>query len=128
MLLHQARTAPDGDAALEYMQRAVDLGPDDPRVQSSVQLSMFNKLRADAFVAFLAETGNRYVITFRNSRPFTVPKARKEPEPYPPASVVQSVRTETASPVGDNGRQPEKQPAVPVARQLWIVPAADYSC
>ena len=66
------------------MQRAVDLGPDDPRVQSSVQLSVFNKLRADAFVAFLAETGNRYVITFRNSRPFTVPKARKEPEPYPP--------------------------------------------
>jgi len=84
-LLHQARTARDGDAAMEYVQSAVDLGPDDPRVQSSVQLSVFSKLSADAFVAFLAETGNRYVITFRNSRPFTVPKARNEPEPYPPA-------------------------------------------
>ncbi len=83
-LLHQARTARDGDAAMEYVQRAVDLGPDDPRVQSSVQLSVFRKLGADAFVAFLAETANRYVITFRNSRPFTVPKARSEPEPYPP--------------------------------------------
>ena len=83
-LLHEARTAPNSDDALEYVQRAVDLLPDDPRVQSTVQLSVFNKLANDAFLAFLAETDRRYVITFRNSRPFSVPKARNDPEPYPP--------------------------------------------
>jgi hypothetical protein len=83
-LLHKARTAGDRDTALEYVQRAVDLRPDDPRVLSSVQLSMFDKLSSDAFLAFLAETDGRYVITFRNSRPFSVPKARNEPEQYPP--------------------------------------------
>lgn len=84
-LLHQARTASNSDTALEYMQRAVDLQPDDPRVLSSVQLSVFNKLRSDAYLAFLAETDGRYVIQFRNSRPFTVPKARNEQQLYPPA-------------------------------------------
>ena len=61
-LLHDVRTAPNSDTALEYVQRAVDLRPDDPRVQSSVQLSLFNKLNSDAFLAFLGETDNKYVI------------------------------------------------------------------
>lgn len=83
-LLHEARTAPSGDLAMEYVQQAVNLRPNDPRVQSTVQLSLFRKLASDAFLAFLAETDGRYVITFRNSRPFSVPKARNEPEKYPP--------------------------------------------
>ncbi len=84
MLLHQARTAPDSDAALEYVQQAVDLLPDDPRVQASAQLRVFEKLNRDAFLAFLAETDKQYVIKFRNSRPFSVPKARGPQELYPP--------------------------------------------
>ncbi|MGZ6317305.1 MAG: hypothetical protein ACXWNQ_08605 [Anaerolineales bacterium] len=84
MLLHQARTAPDSDAALEYVQQAVDMLPDDPRVQASAQLRVFEKLNRDAFLAFLAETDKQYVIKFRNSRPFSVPKARGPQELYPP--------------------------------------------
>ncbi len=91
-LLHEARTARDGDTALEYVQRAVDLRPDDPRVQSSVQLNVFRKLSSDAFLEFLAETGNRYVVTFRNSRPFAVPKAWNQPEPYPPTHRTEAER------------------------------------
>ncbi len=85
MLLHQARTASDGDQALEFVQRAVEMHPEDPRVQSHVQLRLFEKLGSDAFLAFLAETEQRYVISFRRSRPISVPKARAEPEPYPPS-------------------------------------------
>ncbi len=83
-LLHKARTAHDSDQALQYVQRAVDLVPDDPRVQSTVQLNLFDKLSSDAFLAYLAETDRRYVISFRDSRPISVPKARNNPEPYPP--------------------------------------------
>jgi hypothetical protein len=85
MMLHRARTAPDGDAALEHMQHAVELMPDDPRVQASVQMSVFQKLNSDAFLAFVAEMDKRYVISFRGSRPFSVPKARADQEAYPPA-------------------------------------------
>ncbi len=91
-LLHKARTAGDGETALEYVQRAVDLLPDDPRVLSSVQLSMFEKLNSDAFLAYLAETDKSYVITFRNSRPFSVPKARAEAEQYPPTHRTEAER------------------------------------
>jgi len=84
MLLHQARTAHSPEEALEYAQRAVDMLPNDPRVQSTVQLRVFDKLSEDAFLGFLAETANRYVVEFRDSRPFSVPKARAEQEPYPP--------------------------------------------
>lgn len=84
MLLHRARTARDGEEAMEYVQKAVDILPDDPRVQSTVQLGVFSRLRADAFLAFLAETEKHYVIQFRHSRPFAVPKARGVVEPYPP--------------------------------------------
>ncbi len=83
-LLHQARTARSSEEALEYAQRAVDMLPNDPRVQSTVQLRLFDKLNQDAFLGFLAETDSRYVVEFRDSRPFSVPKARAEPEPYPP--------------------------------------------
>lgn len=85
MLLHQARTARSPEEALEYAQRAVDMLPNDPRVQSTVQLRLFDKLSQDAFLGFLAETANRYVVEFRDSRPISVPKARAEPEAYPPA-------------------------------------------
>jgi hypothetical protein len=83
-LLHEARIAPNSDVALEYIQRAVDLQPHDPRVLTGVQLSIFDKLRSDPFLAYLAEADGRYVIRFRNSRPFAVPTARNEQEYYPP--------------------------------------------
>ncbi len=84
LLLREARTARDPDQALQYLERAVAMVPDDPRVQSTVQLSLFDKLSSDAFLAYLAETDRRYVIAFRDARTFTVPKARNEPEQYPP--------------------------------------------
>ncbi len=84
LLLREARTAQDPDQALQSLERAVALVPDDPRVQSTVQLSLFDKLRSDAFLAYLAETDRRYVIAFRDARTFTVPKSRNEPEKYPP--------------------------------------------
>jgi hypothetical protein len=95
MLLHQARTARSSEEALEYVQRAVDMVPNDPRVQSTVQLRLFDKLSQDAFLGFLAETGNRYVVEFRDSRPFSVPKARGEPEPYPPTRRTEAERAMT---------------------------------
>jgi hypothetical protein len=85
ILLREARTARDPDQALQYLERAVAMVPDDPRVQSTVQLSLFDRLSSDAFLAYLAETDRRYVIAFRDARTFTVPKARNEPEKYPPA-------------------------------------------
>ncbi len=91
-LLRQARTARDSDQALQYLERAVAMVPDDPRVQSTVQLSLFDRLSSDAFLAYLAETDKRYVIAFRNARTFTVPKARNEPEQYPPARRTEAER------------------------------------
>ncbi len=91
-LLRQARTAGDSDQALQYLERAVAMVPDDPRVQSTVQLSLFDRLSSDAFVAYLAETDRRYVVAFRNARTFTVPKARNEPEQYPPARRTEAER------------------------------------
>jgi hypothetical protein len=82
-LLNASRSAQDPHTALEYAQRAVDALPDDPQVQESVQRSIFSTLKQDAFVAFLAETEKHYVITFRNSRPVVVPKARTQPEVFP---------------------------------------------
>ncbi len=94
MLLHLARTSPRADEAMEYVQRAVSLHPEDPRVLTTVQLSVFNRLRSDAFVAFLGETTQQYVVQFRRSRPFAVPKARAVPEAYPP--VVRRTEAERA--------------------------------
>jgi hypothetical protein len=82
-LLKASREAQDPHVALEYAQRAIDALPDDPQVQENVQRSVFTKLSQDAFVAFLAETDKHYVITFRNSRPVVVPKARTQPEIFP---------------------------------------------
>lgn len=84
-LLKASRTAQDPQIALEYAQRAADALPDDPQVQESVQRSVFSSLGQDAFVAFLAETDKHYVITFRNSRPVVIPKARTQPEIFPTA-------------------------------------------
>ncbi len=82
-LIRNSRAAQNPQAALEYAQRAVDVLPDDPKVQETVQRSVFSRLNQDAFVAFLAETDKHYVITFRNSRPVVIPKARAQPEIFP---------------------------------------------
>jgi len=82
-LLKASSEAPDHDTAVEYAQRAADAMPDGPQVQESVQHTVFTRLNQDAFVAFMAETGKHYVVTFRNSRPVVVPKARTQPEVFP---------------------------------------------
>src|SRR5262249_48738951 len=45
------------------------------------------------FIAYMAETEGSYVVSFRNSRPVAVPKARARPEPYPPDRPAAAHRT-----------------------------------
>ncbi len=71
--------------ALEYVQRAVELRPNDPAIQSGLRYILFNRFKQDPFVEFLAETDRDYVITLRGSRPVVVPKRRKRSEIFPPA-------------------------------------------
>jgi hypothetical protein len=92
-LLHKSYVAPDAQDALVYAQRAVDLLPDDPRVLDSVQRSMVEHLSQDAFIAFVKETDDNYIISLRNSRPLQVPKARAAPEVYPPSRLTPGERT-----------------------------------
>ena|SRR5688572_23448248 len=82
-LIRNSRKSQNPHVALEYAQRAADVMPDDPKVQESLQRSVFSRLNKDAFVAFLAETDKHYVITFRNSRPVVIPKVRAQPEVFP---------------------------------------------
>ncbi len=81
--LNLSAQAPDAHTAVDFAQRAIDLWPDDPRVQAGVQRSLLLRLGQDAFIAYLAETDRNYVVAFRNSRPVAVPKARAEPEEFP---------------------------------------------
>ncbi len=81
--LQMSRGAQDPQTALEYAQRAVDARPEDPVVQQSLLQLITEKLARDPFVAFLAETDRSYIVTFRNSRPIVVPKARANPETFP---------------------------------------------
>ncbi len=90
--LQLTHLADDPHTALEYAQRAVDLHPDDPRVQESLQRIVLEKLRCDPFVAFIAETERHYVVTFRNSRPIVIPKARANPDVFPPPQRTESER------------------------------------
>jgi hypothetical protein len=83
-LLEIMRGMRDPEDALDFAQRAVRMQPDDPRVQASLLRVLEEKLRHDPFVAFLAETDDHYVITFRHSRPIVVPKARTNREIFPP--------------------------------------------
>lgn len=83
--LDLAARAPDPHTALDFAQRAIDLRPDDPRAQASVLRCVVQRLGQDAFVAYMAETSQKYVVSFRNSRPLAVPKTRAQPEDFPPA-------------------------------------------
>jgi hypothetical protein len=83
--LELSSQAADPHTALDYAQRAIDARPDDPRVLASIQRGVLGHLGQDAFVAYMAETDRHYVITFRNSHPVMVPKARALPEVYPSA-------------------------------------------
>lgn len=84
--LRLAYTEPDPRAALEDMQRAIELKPNDPAVQAGLRHVLTARLQDDPFVEFLAETDKNYVVTLRNSRPVIIPKSRNYAEPYPPAS------------------------------------------
>ena len=91
-LLKASADASDVEEALEYAQRAADLSPDDPEVQGSVQAGVFGKLRRDSYVAFVAETGRHYVVTFRNSRPVVIPKGRRALDAFPEAERTEGER------------------------------------
>lgn len=81
--LEMSRQAEDLPTALEYAQRAVNVQPNDPRVQEILQRKLFKKLRQDPFVAYLAQTDQQYVVTLRSSRPLVVPKTHNGGETYP---------------------------------------------
>lgn len=81
--LAMGRETQDPRLALEYIQRAVDLEPDDPRVHAGLLNILRDRLKQDPYVLFLAETEKNYIITFRHSRPIVVPKTRREPEIFP---------------------------------------------
>ena len=88
-LIEASRGSDSPDAALEYSQRAADLSPDDPDVQEHLQALVFDRLRQDPSVSFLAETPKHYIVSFRGSRPLMVPKARSAT-----ASTLERPRTE----------------------------------
>lgn len=69
--------------ALGYVQRAVELAPDDPRVRQSLYGMLLALTDRDPFVAYVMEDENSYVIKFRNSRPFVVPKGRGNIDVFP---------------------------------------------
>ncbi len=79
--------------ALDYVQRAVELRPNDPNIQSGLRYILFNRFKHDPYVEFLAETDRDYVITLRGSRPVVVPKRRKRSEIFPPAKLSEGQRT-----------------------------------
>ncbi len=83
---------PDPYQALEYVQRAVELKPSDPAIQSGLRYILFNRFKQDPFVEFLAETDRDYVITLRGSRPVVVPKRRKRSDIFPPAKLTEGQR------------------------------------
>ncbi len=90
--LRLSYTAPDARSALEYIQRAVDLKPNDPAVQSGLRYILFDRLKQDPFVQFLAETEWNYVVTLRDSPPIVIPKTRFKSEIYPPAQLSEGQR------------------------------------
>ncbi len=90
--LRLSYATPDPYQALEYVQRAVELKPNDPAIQSGLRYILFNRFKQDPFVEFLAETDRDYVITLRGSRPVVVPKRRKRSEIFPPAKLSEGQR------------------------------------
>lgn len=84
--------AQDPRLALEYVQRAVDLKPDDLAIQAGLCYILFTRLKDDPYVEFLAETDKNYVVTVRNSRPVVIPKSRANSEIYPPPRLTDAER------------------------------------
>jgi tetratricopeptide (TPR) repeat protein len=90
--LRLSYTEKDPRMALEHIQRAVDLKPNDPAIQAGLRHILFDRLQKDPFVEFLAETDKNYVVTLRNSRPVVIPKLREKAEPYPPPRLSEAQR------------------------------------
>lgn len=90
--LAKSRDTPDAPTALEYVQRASDVNPNDPRIQAAYQQILMERLKNDPRVAFVAETDTHYVVTVRDSRPVFVPKTRETPEGFPPAERTEGER------------------------------------
>lgn len=73
-----SRETKDSLAAFEHLQRATSEQPDDPRIQASLQQSIFERLKDDPSIAFLGETDSHYIVKFDDARPVLVPKARAQ--------------------------------------------------
>lgn len=87
-----ASVTDDEKATLQYLQRAVELATDDPRVQQALQRVLLATLKRDAFIAYLAETDRTYTVTLRNPSPVVVPKARAVYEVFPPPRLTEGQR------------------------------------
>ncbi len=81
--LEMSRNSKDPHIALEYIQRAIDLTPDDSRVHAMLLNLLRTRLNEDPYILFLAETEKNYIVTFRHARPIIVPKTRGESEIFP---------------------------------------------
>jgi len=81
--LQLSANAPDPQAAMEYAQRALGAQPNNPRVHQSVQRCVLDRLNQDAFVAFLAETSEHYLVRLRTVQPVMMPKVRAQAEVFP---------------------------------------------
>ncbi|MCL4490267.1 MAG: hypothetical protein M1570_19360 [Chloroflexi bacterium] len=90
--LRLSDTEPDARAALEDIEHAVDLKPDDPAVQAALLHVLSARLKNDPFVEFVAETDQNYIVSLRHSRPIVVPKSRSQPAPYPPIKLSEAER------------------------------------
>jgi tetratricopeptide (TPR) repeat protein len=74
----------DEKGSLQCLQRAMELAPDDPRVQQALQRVLLGSLERDAFIAYLAESDKTYTVTLRSSSPLLIPKARAVSKVFPP--------------------------------------------
>ncbi len=82
----------DENTTLQCLQRAVELAPDDQRVQQALQRVLLGTLERDAFIAYLVESDKTYTITLRHPSRVVVPKARAVSEVFPPPHLTDGER------------------------------------
>jgi hypothetical protein len=81
----------DNAAELQSLQRAIEAGPDDARIQSAAQDLLLKTLKQDAFLGYLSETDKTYTVSL-SSQAIDIPKARARYDTYPPTGWSESQR------------------------------------
>jgi tetratricopeptide (TPR) repeat protein len=87
-----ASVTADENTTLQCLQRAVELAPDDQRVQQAMQRVLLGTLERDAFIAYLIESDKTYTITLRNPSRVVIPKARAVSKAFPPPHLSEGER------------------------------------